>query len=71
MRILLIEDDSDLARLLDRVRADEGYAATRAGDGHTGLHLALRARPARRSGWSCQRLRSPLKGNLRVRGASS
>jgi len=40
-RILLIEDDADLAGLLDRVLADEGYAVTRAGDGHTGLHLAL------------------------------
>jgi DNA-binding response OmpR family regulator len=40
-RILLVEDDADLARLLDRVLTDEGYAVTRAGDGHTGLHLAL------------------------------
>ncbi|MER7246869.1 response regulator transcription factor [Kribbella sp. NPDC000426] len=40
-RILLIEDDADLARLLERVLTDEGYAVTRAGDGHTGLHLAL------------------------------
>ncbi|WP_432877335.1 response regulator transcription factor [Kribbella sp. CA-245084] len=40
-RILLVEDDTDLARLLDRVLTDEGYAVTRAGDGHTGLHLAL------------------------------
>jgi two-component system response regulator QseB len=40
-RILLIEDDADLAELLDRVLTDEGYAVTRAGDGHTGLHLAL------------------------------
>jgi len=40
-RVLLIEDDADLAGLLDRVLADEGYAVTRAGDGHTGLHLAL------------------------------
>ncbi|TDW21966.1 response regulator transcription factor [Kribbella kalugense] len=40
-RILLIEDDADLASLLDRVLTDEGYAVTRAGDGHTGLHLAL------------------------------
>ncbi len=39
--ILLVEDDADLARLLDRVLTDEGYAVTRAGDGHTGLHLAL------------------------------
>jgi two-component system response regulator QseB len=40
-RLLLIEDDGDLAGLLDRVLTDEGYAVTRAGDGHTGLHLAL------------------------------
>ncbi|MEV0804357.1 response regulator transcription factor [Kribbella sp. NPDC050281] len=40
-RILLIEDDADLAGLLDRVLADEGYAVTLAGDGQTGLHLAL------------------------------
>lgn len=40
-RILLIEDDTDLAGLLDRVLTDEGYDVTRAGDGHTGLHLAL------------------------------
>lgn len=41
MRILLIEDDADLSRLLERVLTDEGYAVTRASDGHTGLHLAL------------------------------
>jgi len=40
-RLLLVEDDPDLARLLDRVLSDEGYAVTRAGDGHSGLHLAL------------------------------
>ncbi|MDX3006334.1 response regulator transcription factor [Kribbella solani] len=40
-RILLVEDDADLARLLDRALTGEGYAVTRAGDGHTGLHLAL------------------------------
>ena len=40
-QILLIEDDADLAGLLDRVLADEGYAVTLAGDGQTGLHLAL------------------------------
>jgi len=40
-RILVIEDDADLAGLLDRVLTDEGYDVTRAGDGHTGLHLAL------------------------------
>jgi two-component system response regulator QseB len=41
VRILLIEDDADLSRLLERVLTDEGYAVTRASDGHTGLHLAL------------------------------
>jgi two-component system response regulator QseB len=40
-RILLIEDDAELAGLLDRVLTDEGYSVTRAGDGQTGLHLAL------------------------------
>ncbi|MFF0342710.1 response regulator transcription factor [Kribbella sp. NPDC004875] len=40
-RILLVEDDADLIGMLDRVLTDEGYAVTRAGDGHTGLHLAL------------------------------
>ncbi|NUR94320.1 MAG: response regulator, partial [Kribbellaceae bacterium] len=27
--------------MLDRVLSSEGYAVTRAADGHTGLHLAL------------------------------
>jgi two-component system response regulator QseB len=40
-RILVVEDDADLARLLERVLADEGYAVTWAADGHRGLHLAL------------------------------
>ena len=40
-RVLLIEDDADLAGMLDRVLSSEGYAVTRAADGHTGLHLAL------------------------------
>ncbi|TCC21556.1 response regulator transcription factor [Kribbella sindirgiensis] len=39
--ILLVEDDADLARLLERVLTDEGYAVTLAADGHRGLHLAL------------------------------
>src|SRR3954453_1258632 len=39
--LLLVEDDQDLAVLLDRVLSDEGYAVTRVGDGHRGLHLAL------------------------------
>jgi two-component system response regulator QseB len=41
VRLLLVEDDQELAVLLDRVLSDEGYAVTRAGDGHRGLHLAL------------------------------
>jgi two-component system response regulator QseB len=41
VRLLLVEDDQDLAVLLDRVLSDEGYAVTRVGDGHRGLHLAL------------------------------
>ncbi|MFF0267569.1 response regulator transcription factor [Kribbella sp. NPDC004536] len=40
-RVLLIEDDTDLAGMLTRVLGDEGYAVQRAADGHTGLHLAL------------------------------
>ncbi|MET9273569.1 response regulator transcription factor [Kribbella sp. NPDC003557] len=40
-RVLVIEDDADLARLLERVLTDEGYAVTLAADGHRGLHLAL------------------------------
>lgn len=39
--LLLVEDDQDLAVLLDRVLTDEGYAVTRVADGHRGLHLAL------------------------------
>ncbi|HZX06235.1 response regulator transcription factor [Kribbella sp.] len=40
-RILLIEDDADLAGMLGRVLRDEGYAVKVASDGHTGLHVAL------------------------------
>jgi two-component system, OmpR family, response regulator QseB len=40
-RLLLVEDDLDLAGLLDRVLTDEGYVVAWAGDGHSGLHLAL------------------------------
>ncbi len=40
-RVLLIEDDSDLAGMLDRALAAEGYVVTRVEDGHSGLHLAL------------------------------
>jgi two-component system response regulator QseB len=40
-RLLLVEDDHDLANLLQRVLTGEGYAVTRAGDGHRALHLGL------------------------------
>ncbi|MDX6249540.1 MAG: two-component system, OmpR family, response regulator QseB, partial [Kribbellaceae bacterium] len=43
-RLLLVEDDYELAGLLGRVLTDEGYAVTCAGDGHRGLHLALTSR---------------------------
>lgn len=42
MRILLIEDDQRLARLIVRVFADEHFAVDVAHDGDTGLELALR-----------------------------
>jgi two-component system, OmpR family, response regulator len=42
MRILLIEDDQRLARLVARVLADEHYQVDIAHDGETGLDLALR-----------------------------
>jgi two-component system response regulator QseB len=43
-RLLIVEDDYELAGLLERVLTDEGYAVTAAGDGHRGLHLALTSR---------------------------
>jgi two-component system response regulator QseB len=39
--LLLVEDDQDLATLLQRVLAGEGYQVTIASDGQRGLHLAL------------------------------
>ncbi|MEN9937000.1 MAG: hypothetical protein RLZZ387_3579 [Chloroflexota bacterium] len=42
MRVLLIEDDQRLARLVARVLADEHYQVDIAHDGETGLDLALR-----------------------------
>lgn len=39
--LLLVEDDADLASLLERVLLGEGYAVTHAPDGQRGLHLAL------------------------------
>lgn len=42
MRILLIEDDQRLTRLVARVLAEEHYQVDVANDGETGLDLALR-----------------------------
>lgn len=42
MRILLIEDDQRLARLIARVLTDEHYQVDLAHDGESGLELALR-----------------------------
>lgn len=42
MRILLIEDDRRLARLIDEVLHEEGFDVDLAYDGATGLELALR-----------------------------
>ena len=42
MRILIVEDDQRLARLIGRVLAEEHLAFDIAGDGDTGLELALR-----------------------------
>jgi two-component system response regulator QseB len=40
-RLLLVEDDSDLADLLTETLIDEGYVVDRAPDGQRGLHLGL------------------------------
>jgi DNA-binding response OmpR family regulator len=40
-RILIVEDEERLARLISRVLREEGYAAQTAGDGRTGLSRAL------------------------------
>jgi len=42
-RILLIEDEEKMARMLARVLREEGYVAETAGDGRTGLGRALDA----------------------------
>ena len=42
MRILIVEDDQRLARLMARVLAEEHLASDVANDGDTGLELALR-----------------------------
>lgn len=41
LSLLLVEDDQQLAGLLQRLLVDEGYAVTCAPDGQRGLHLAL------------------------------
>lgn len=39
--VLVVEDDADLAVLLERVLTGEGYSVTLAADGHRALHLVL------------------------------
>jgi two-component system, OmpR family, response regulator QseB len=39
--VLLVEDDGELAGMLDRLLTGEGYAVTVAPDGHRALHLGL------------------------------
>ncbi len=41
MRILVVEDEARLARLISRVLKEEGYAAETVGDGRSALRLAL------------------------------
>ena len=41
MRILVVEDEARLARLISRVLREEGYAPETASDGRTGLARAL------------------------------
>lgn len=43
MRVLLIEDEPDLAAALARALADDGFAVDRAADGEEGLHRATTA----------------------------
>jgi len=43
-RVLLVEDDGELAVMLDRLLTSEGYHVDVARDGHTGLHRALTER---------------------------
>ena len=40
-RILIVEDETKLARLISRVLNEEGYAAETVGDGRSGLSRAL------------------------------
>ena len=43
-RLLLVEDDTELAGMLYELFRDEGYEVDVARDGHTGLHLGLTRR---------------------------
>jgi DNA-binding response OmpR family regulator len=40
-RVLIVEDEEKLARLISRVLREEGYAVESTGDGRTGLSRAL------------------------------
>jgi two-component system response regulator QseB len=40
-RLLVVEDDTEIAVMLDRLLTDEGYEVNTARDGQRGLHLAL------------------------------
>ena len=40
-RVLVVEDDSELADMLARLLAEEGYSVDTAADGQRGLHLGL------------------------------
>jgi two-component system, OmpR family, response regulator QseB len=41
VRLLAVEDDTEIAIMLDRLLTDEGYEVDTAADGQRGLHLAL------------------------------
>ncbi|HQN42716.1 MAG TPA: response regulator [Anaerolineaceae bacterium] len=58
-RILVVEDDDAIVRVLQRALSYEGYQVDAAGDGETGLKIALEHRPdlvildlMLRHGWS-------------------
>lgn len=44
-RILLVEDDPSIRRLLVELLVEEGYDVQTAADGQTGVHAARRSRP--------------------------
>jgi two-component system, chemotaxis family, CheB/CheR fusion protein len=46
MKLLVIEDSTDVRLLLELELAREGYAVVAADSGESGLHLAARERPA-------------------------